>query len=81
MFKWVELVRKRKIENFQRALQTAHNVMNMGGFFTWAVAEDDKNSTRHVIQVRLAEAAYIDSGFYFSQRMPGCKTYLIQPTE
>ena len=23
----------------------------MGGFFTWAVAEDDKNSTRHVIQV------------------------------
>ena len=37
--------------NFQKALQTAHNVMNMGGFFTWAVAEDDKNSSRHVIQV------------------------------
>lgn len=36
---------------FQSAIQTAHNVMNMGGFFTWAVAEDDKNSTRHVIQV------------------------------
>lgn len=37
--------------NFQAALQTAHNVMNMGGLFTWAVAEDDKNSTRHVLQV------------------------------
>lgn len=36
---------------FQEALQTAHNVMNMGGFFTWAVAEDDKNSSRHIIQV------------------------------
>lgn len=36
---------------FQGALQTAHNVMNMGGFFTWAVAEDDKNSSRHIIQV------------------------------
>lgn len=36
---------------FQSSIQTAHNVMNMGGFFTWAVAEDDKNSTRHVIQV------------------------------
>lgn len=38
---------------FQEALQTAHNVMNMGGFFTWAVAEDDKNSSRHIIQVNI----------------------------
>lgn len=37
--------------DFERAIQTAHNIMNMGGFFTWAVAEDDKNSSRHVIQV------------------------------
>ena len=44
--------------NFQHALQTAHNVMNMGGFFTWAVAEDDKNSSRHVIQVNKTEQIF-----------------------
>ena len=32
--------------------------MNMGGFFTWAVAEDDKNSSRHVIQVNKTEQIF-----------------------
>lgn len=37
--------------NFQRTIQITHNQLNMGGFFSWVVAEDDKNSSRHVIQV------------------------------
>nr|CAG4649968.1 EOG090X01U4 [Sida crystallina] len=37
--------------NLQRTIQITHNQFNMGGFFTWAVAEDDKNSSRHVIQM------------------------------
>ena len=24
---------------------------NMGGLFTWAIGEDDKNSSRHIIQI------------------------------
>ena len=38
--------------SFQTQLQMLHNEYNMGGLFTWVVGEDDKNSTRHVIQVR-----------------------------
>jgi len=37
--------------NFQRTIQITHNQLNMGGFFSWVVAEDDKNSSRHVIQM------------------------------
>jgi hypothetical protein len=37
--------------SFQTQLQFLHNDINMGGFFTWAVGEDDRNSTRHIIQV------------------------------
>ena len=37
--------------SFQRTIQITHNQLNMGGFFSWVVAEDDKNSSRHVIQV------------------------------
>ena len=37
--------------SLQRIIQITHNQFNMGGFFTWAVAEDDKNSSRHVIQM------------------------------
>ncbi|CAG7731662.1 unnamed protein product [Allacma fusca] len=36
---------------FQTQLQVLHNDYNMGGFFTWAVGEDDRNSTRHIIQI------------------------------
>ncbi len=36
---------QRKLEFLQRAYQTL-------GFFSWSVGEDDKNSTRHIIQVR-----------------------------
>lgn len=37
--------------NLQHAIQIAHHELNVGGLFTWGVAEDDKNSSRHVIQV------------------------------
>ena len=36
---------------FQTQLQVLHNDYNMGGFFSWEVGEDDRNSTRHVIQI------------------------------
>lgn len=35
----------------QRSLQTVQNKYNMGGLFTWVVGEDDRNSSRHVIQI------------------------------
>ncbi|OXA61237.1 endothelin-converting enzyme homolog isoform X2 [Folsomia candida] len=37
--------------SYQKQMQILHNDYNMGGFFTWAVGEDDRNSTRHVIQL------------------------------
>jgi len=37
--------------NFQTKLNLLHNEYNMGGLFSWAVGEDDRNSTKHVIQV------------------------------
>lgn len=53
--------------DFQAALQTAHNVMNMGGFFTWAVAEDDKNSTRHVIQMDQSGLTLPNRDYYLNK--------------
>jgi membrane metallo-endopeptidase-like protein 1 len=38
---------------YQTQMQILHNDFNMGGFFSWAVGEDDRNSTRHIIQVKL----------------------------
>uniref|UniRef100_A0A1B0CGE7 M13 family peptidase n=3 Tax=Lutzomyia longipalpis TaxID=7200 RepID=A0A1B0CGE7_LUTLO len=35
----------------QRTLQTLQNRYNMGGLFGWAVGEDDRNSSRHIIQI------------------------------
>ncbi|KAH8041678.1 hypothetical protein HPB51_017480 [Rhipicephalus microplus] len=35
----------------QPALQIIHNVYSRSGLFSWAVGEDDRNSSRHVIQV------------------------------
>lgn len=35
----------------QRTLQTLQNKYNMGGLFGWVVGEDDKNSSRHIIQI------------------------------
>lgn len=32
-------------------LRTLQNKYNMGGLFGWAVGEDDRNSSRHVIQI------------------------------
>lgn len=35
----------------QKVLQKLHNTYNMGGLFGWAVGEDDRNSSRHIIQI------------------------------
>lgn len=37
--------------SLQQVLQTLHNRYNMGGLFGWAVGEDDRNSTKHIIQI------------------------------
>lgn len=37
--------------NLQNSMHVLQNVYNMGGLFSWAVNEDDRNSTRHIIQV------------------------------
>lgn len=39
----------------QRTLETVHNRFNMGGLFYWMVGEDDRNSSRHVIQVSIQQ--------------------------
>ncbi|XP_049881763.1 endothelin-converting enzyme homolog isoform X2 [Pectinophora gossypiella] len=35
--------------NLQRLLQDVQNKYNLGGLFNWAVTEDDRNSSKHVI--------------------------------
>lgn len=35
----------------QKTLQKLHNTYNMGGLFGWAVGEDDRNSSQHIIQI------------------------------
>ncbi|XP_044589355.1 endothelin-converting enzyme homolog [Cotesia glomerata] len=37
--------------NLQSSMHVLQNVYNMGGLFSWAVNEDDRNSTRHIIQI------------------------------
>lgn len=37
--------------SLQNSMHILQNVYNMGGLFSWAVNEDDRNSTRHIIQV------------------------------
>ncbi|XP_054008316.1 endothelin-converting enzyme homolog isoform X5 [Hylaeus anthracinus] len=37
--------------SLQNSMQLLQNVYNMDGLFTWAVNEDDRNSTRHIIQI------------------------------
>lgn len=37
--------------SLQTQMQILHNDYNMGGFFQWAVGEDERNSTKHIIQV------------------------------
>lgn len=34
-----------------RSLKVLQNKYNMGGLFSWTVGEDDRNSTRHIIQI------------------------------
>lgn len=45
--------------DLQTTVQTLQNRYNMGGLFSWAVGEDDRNSSRHVIQVRIYSAAFM----------------------
>ncbi|XP_043280868.1 endothelin-converting enzyme homolog isoform X2 [Venturia canescens] len=35
----------------QRSMHVLQNVYNMGGLFSWAVNEDDRNSSIHIIQI------------------------------
>ena len=37
--------------NLQKSMHILQNVYNMGGLFSWAVNEDDRNSSIHIIQV------------------------------
>ncbi|XP_017767260.1 PREDICTED: endothelin-converting enzyme 1 isoform X2 [Eufriesea mexicana] len=37
--------------SLQNSMHTLQNVYNMYGLFAWAVNEDDRNSTRHIIQI------------------------------
>lgn len=37
--------------SFEETLKTLQNRFNMGGLFGWAVGEDDRNSSRHIIQI------------------------------
>uniref|UniRef100_A0A182MER4 Uncharacterized protein n=1 Tax=Anopheles culicifacies TaxID=139723 RepID=A0A182MER4_9DIPT len=37
--------------SLQRTLQTLQIRYNMGGLFGWAVGEDDRNSSKHIIQI------------------------------
>lgn len=37
--------------DFKSAIQELHNRYNMGGLFGWAVGEDDRNSSRHILQI------------------------------
>ncbi|XP_050671750.1 endothelin-converting enzyme homolog isoform X2 [Leptidea sinapis] len=42
------LVKQQKFD-LQKLLQDTQNKYNLGGLFNWAVSEDDRNSTKHVI--------------------------------
>lgn len=37
--------------SLQTTLHKLHNGLNMGGLFTWSIGEDDRNSSRNVIQI------------------------------
>ncbi|KAH0946776.1 hypothetical protein HN011_012233 [Eciton burchellii] len=37
--------------SLQNSMHVLQNVYNMGGLFSWAVNEDDRNSTRYIIQI------------------------------
>ena len=48
--------------SLQRTIQTLQCKYNMGGLFAWAVGEDDRNSSRHVIQIDQGNYLYFTSG-------------------
>lgn len=37
--------------SLQKSIKILQNKYNMGGLFSWAVGEDDRNSSRHIIQI------------------------------
>lgn len=37
--------------NFQRTLELLHNQYNRGGLFSWGVGEDERNSSRNILQL------------------------------
>lgn len=44
--------------SLQNSMHILQNVYNMDGLFTWAVNEDDRNSSRHIIQVRYQDGSF-----------------------
>jgi endothelin-converting enzyme len=52
--------------DLQTTIHTLQNRYNMGGLFSWAVGEDDRNSSRHVIQVRIYSTALIKQNSFLS---------------
>lgn len=43
--------------SLQQTLHKLHNGLNMGGLFSWSVGEDDRNSSRNIIQVGVEACA------------------------
>lgn len=37
--------------NFQRTLELLHNQFNRGGLFSWGIGEDERNSSRNILQL------------------------------
>lgn len=52
-------------------LKKLQNRYNMGGFFSWAVGEDDKNSSNHVIQIDQGGLALPTREHYLNKTVHG----------
>ena len=46
-------------QNFTDAVAKIHHDIQSDGFFTWIVAEDDHNSSKHVIQLDQVSRTFI----------------------
>lgn len=55
--------------SLQNSMHVLQNVYNMGGLFSWAVNEDDRNSSRHIIQVSRSKniSLFFSIHFFYEQ--------------
>ncbi|XP_071439614.1 endothelin-converting enzyme homolog isoform X2 [Hetaerina americana] len=51
----------------QKTIQVLRNRYGMGGLFSWAVEEDDRNSSRHVIQIDQASFTLLSRENYLNK--------------